>query len=284
MSDEILENQNTEVPEEPTVSEETTQESAQPVHTEVELRAIEKGWRPQSEFSGDPTTFVDAGEFLRREPLFAKIAESSRRVKEMENLLRETIERNRKIEEKQREEELQSIAQRRQAAVQVADEEEFKRLDVEYDKKKQALQEVKQSNSKTEGSEFSEEDMKAFADFRTRNSTWCNVATEDNAKLVQMTDAAFTTLKNTLPGKSTAEYLKLAEAQIKATFPERFQNQAAQAAIPAVAAPSRAVTKADNLPAISTLTSQQREGLRIFKSAGGTEKEYLTQLKQLGRI
>lgn len=41
----------------------------------VEVRAREKGWRPQDEFKGNPDDWVDAKEFVGREKLFDKIRE-----------------------------------------------------------------------------------------------------------------------------------------------------------------------------------------------------------------
>ena len=50
-------------------------------HTEVELRAMEMGWRPRDEFSGEDDDFIDAKEFVARKPLYDKIAQQSKQLK-----------------------------------------------------------------------------------------------------------------------------------------------------------------------------------------------------------
>jgi hypothetical protein len=49
--------------------------------------ASAKGWRPQEEFEGGAGEFVDAKEFLQREPLFDKIRSQSKKLKGMEKTL-----------------------------------------------------------------------------------------------------------------------------------------------------------------------------------------------------
>lgn len=44
-------------------------------------RAMELGWRPQEEWQGAPEDFIDAKEFVRRQPLFEKIEHQSREMK-----------------------------------------------------------------------------------------------------------------------------------------------------------------------------------------------------------
>lgn len=44
-------------------------------------RALELGWRPQEEWNGAPEDFVDAKEFVRRQPLFDKIDHQSKELR-----------------------------------------------------------------------------------------------------------------------------------------------------------------------------------------------------------
>lgn len=50
----------------------------------LEARAREMGWRPKEEFDGDEVTWVDAGEFVRRKPLFDEIHKNKRKVADLE--------------------------------------------------------------------------------------------------------------------------------------------------------------------------------------------------------
>lgn len=50
----------------------------------IEQKALEMGWRPREEFEGDEESFIDAKEFVNRQPLFERIAQSSKQVKRLE--------------------------------------------------------------------------------------------------------------------------------------------------------------------------------------------------------
>jgi hypothetical protein len=59
-----------------------TQEQKTEVDPFVE-RATELGWRPEEEWSGAPEDFIDAKEFVRRQPLFEKIEHQSKEIRAM---------------------------------------------------------------------------------------------------------------------------------------------------------------------------------------------------------
>lgn len=69
------ENQNQEAPVEQTQVEEKSDPFVE--------RAMELGWRPQEEWQGAPEDFIDAKEFVRRQPLFEKIEHQSRELKQL---------------------------------------------------------------------------------------------------------------------------------------------------------------------------------------------------------
>lgn len=70
---------------------EETEEVVEEVKEEKPDPLVEKattmGWRPKEEFEGDPDSWVDAGEFVRRKPLFDEIHKQKREIKSV----RETI-------------------------------------------------------------------------------------------------------------------------------------------------------------------------------------------------
>ena len=53
----------------------------------MEIKARDMGWRPKEEFEGDPDTWVDAGEFVRRKPLFDEIHKNKRKANDLEKSL-----------------------------------------------------------------------------------------------------------------------------------------------------------------------------------------------------
>ncbi len=46
-------------------------------------RALEMGWRPETEWDGAPEDFIEAKEFVRRKPLFEKIEHQSKELKQL---------------------------------------------------------------------------------------------------------------------------------------------------------------------------------------------------------
>lgn len=66
----------------------TTPEPEQKVeerqYSPIEQKAMELGWRPKEEFSGDEEAFIDAKEFVNRQPLFDKITSQSKHIKRVE--------------------------------------------------------------------------------------------------------------------------------------------------------------------------------------------------------
>lgn len=52
-----------------------------PEYSDTEIKAMDKGWRPQDDWEGDPDAWVGAGEFIRRGELMDRISQQSRDLK-----------------------------------------------------------------------------------------------------------------------------------------------------------------------------------------------------------
>src|SRR3990167_739742 len=66
------------------VVKEEKEETTQPSHEDV---AREKGWKPLDEYEGEPTEWVDAKEFVAREPLFKGLHKLNRENKKLKIML-----------------------------------------------------------------------------------------------------------------------------------------------------------------------------------------------------
>ena len=115
--------------------------------TEIEKRAIEMGWRPKEEFNGDEADFIDAGEFVRRKPLFDKIEDSSRQIKQLHKALEAFKQHYSSVKEAEYNRALTALKQHRKEALTAGDgdrfeaiDEEIKRVETEASK----IQEVQQ--------------------------------------------------------------------------------------------------------------------------------------------
>jgi hypothetical protein len=65
----------------------------------IELKAMDMGWRPKEEWEGEPEDFIEAGEFVRRKPLFDKIESASKEVKNTRKTLEAFKEHYQKVRE-----------------------------------------------------------------------------------------------------------------------------------------------------------------------------------------
>ena len=55
--------------------------------TSIEEKAISMGWRPKEQFEGDEEEFIDAKEFVRRQPLFDRIESQNKQLKNVTKAL-----------------------------------------------------------------------------------------------------------------------------------------------------------------------------------------------------
>lgn len=68
-----------------------------PEHTEIETKAMAMGWRPKDQWTGPEEEFTDAGEFVRRQPLFDKIEYQNKKIKNVELALNQLTEHHSKV-------------------------------------------------------------------------------------------------------------------------------------------------------------------------------------------
>lgn len=88
---------------------------------EIEQQAIERGWRPKEEFNGDPDKWVDAGEFMRRAPIFEKIDSMGRELRETKKALIEMRKHHEKVRETEYKRALEELKAQKRAAFEEGD-------------------------------------------------------------------------------------------------------------------------------------------------------------------
>ena len=71
----------------------------EPELSDVEKEAMAKGWKPKEEYAGDEDRWVDAGEFMRRDPLIKKIETYGRKLGDLEKTLHDFSEHHKKVKE-----------------------------------------------------------------------------------------------------------------------------------------------------------------------------------------
>jgi hypothetical protein len=124
---------------------ENTQEGTPPEYTEVEQRAMEMGWRPKTEFSGDENDFIDAKEFVSRKPLFDRIEHQSKQLKRVTQTLDALKTHYTKVQETEFNRALAALKQERKAALTDGDGDKFDKLDDEIKVVESQIHEVRQA-------------------------------------------------------------------------------------------------------------------------------------------
>lgn len=275
MSEEAIEPQEPEIPEElqQYVEEPAEEPSETPVEEpkdEPEPQAdpiVEKarnaGWKPQEEFEGDPDQWVDAGEFIRRQPLIDQIRAERKRVKDLEKKLDGTTKFVQGIEERVRKKTLEEIEAKRRQAVEDGDVEAFQQADKEF-------QEAQKAPEPEE--EPQDELPQEVQDFVSRNGSWF----EKNAAMTN-DSVSFTEFYRN-QGKPLSEALELAEKDIKRKYADFFRNPNKDR--PSPVSPSTREQRPARI-GYNDLTSEQKA---VFSAMKGTMTldQYISELKEQG--
>lgn len=250
-------------------------------YSDIELQAMEMGWKPIDQFTGDKSLFKSAEKFVEQKPLYDKIEIANRNAKQVQKLLQQTIEFNKKLAEQQKAKDLEILALKRKEAVTIGDDALFEEADKAYMEK---LTEKLPVIETVQEDPLPEADLQEIKNFRERNKSWLNEATETGRLMTAAAKEMCTILEHDLPGRTTKEYLSMVEKNIKAAFPHKFKNEA-RSAPPAVNTGTRSnPSKASTSDLTAKLTPFQKHQMEIYVKSGGKGEEYLEQLKQLGRL
>lgn len=256
---------------------EVTQETKAPEQeapqlSPVEARAIEMGWRPKEEFDGNPEDFIDASEFVRRKPLFEKIDNVGKELRETKKALKALQLHHQQVKEVEFKKALQQLREEKKAALEAGDADKLIEIDDQI-----AEARAIQTQTKNRLTEEAAQPHEGFIAWVNRNS-WYN----DNAELKIVADQIGTAYAASNPDKDPDTILKYVETRVKKLYPENFSN-------PNKSRPS-AVEGGTSTPAIKPknstddypLSDEERKVMMTFVRQGVmTKDEYITQLKQI---
>lgn len=91
----------------------TTEETANPVMDQ----AVSAGWKPKEEFEGDPNTWVDYPEFVRRGELFDAIKNTKKEVRELKKTLSDLSAHHKRTAETERRNVLEALKNEKKQAL-----------------------------------------------------------------------------------------------------------------------------------------------------------------------
>lgn len=249
-------------------TQEQNVEQTAPEYTEIEQRALDMGWKPKESFEGDPEAFIDAGEFVRRQPLFDKISSSSREVKELRKALEAFKLHYSTVKETEYKRALEQLKAARAEAVSDADGARFAALDAEVKSVEGQMEVLKEAKEVPVTPEVHPE-FEAW----TRQNRWYN----ETKYMREFADEVGQQLHR--QGLSPKEVLAKVSEAVKKEFPQKFTNPNKEAA-PNVGSSTRAPAKGKDIE--STLTQDERNIMNTLVRGGHMTKEaYLEGLKAI---
>lgn len=238
-------------------------------YTAIELEAMEQGWRPKEEFEGDESRFIEAGEFVRRGELFAKIDHQNKELKQVKNALEQFKLHHANVEKATYDRAIKDLKAQRKAALAEGDVDLFDKLDNDIDEVSQARDDFVQNQAKAPAVQEVNPEFSAWV---SKNSWYTKDAV--------MTGAADTLGRQlAAQGLTPLEVLKQVEIQIKKEFPHKFSNPNREKA-PSVESPSPrgGGNKSKFVP-----TEEQKRIGASFVRAGAfkTPDEYYAELEKM---
>lgn len=243
-------------------------------YSEIELQAMDMGWRPKDEFSGDDATFVDAKEFVGRKPLFDKIESVSREAKATRKALEALQTHYTKVKETEFKNALKELKATRNQAL----------VDGDVDKFNAIENEVESLN--TEKEQFIEQQKKIQVDepqIHPEFASWVarNPWYESQPHMHAFAEQVGARLQGAVrAGTMTPQQvLKEIEKSVREEFPNRFRN-ANKDKPGTVESSTRSASKGSS--AEPELSDIERNIMNTLVRGGHMTKEkYLADLKQV---
>lgn len=235
----------------------------------IEQRAIELGWRPKEEFHGDEDDFIDAKEFVRRQPLFEKIEAQNRQIKNVTKALESFKTHYTRVEQAAVERALIMLKTQRKEALSDGDGDRFELLDEEIKKTEAKVAEIEQvKNQPVVEETVVHPEWQAFE----RRNPWY----QTTSYMRKFADEYGTQLAS--QGVAPSDVLKQVEQAVRKEFPTKFVNPNKEQA--PVLEQSRGVNKPTGKSDESFLTDQERKVMNdLVRSGLLTKEKYLADLK-----
>lgn len=253
--------------------DEVVQEDVQkeaPQLSEVEQKALEMGWRPKEEFEGDEVDFIDAKEFVQRQPLFDKIAAQSKQLKNLDKALHALQQHYTKVNETAYKKALADIKAQQEKAVEEGDLNTYHALN----QKREEIEEEKeqlQTDFIPEPEPQVHPTMQAWV---ARNSWY-----ESQPHMRVFAEEVGARFKGALMAKTITpeDVLKEVEKAVRAEFPQKFRNPNKDKAPAVEGAPA---VKAGRKEAEPELTEVERNIMNtLVRQKVLTKEQYLADLK-----
>lgn len=237
----------------------------------VESEAAKMGWTPLAQFKGDPDKWRPADEFVERGknmlPLLrAQVKKDNRRIADLEATVQKFAEFTSKAEKRGYDKALTDLKAQRAEAVANGDGEAFTRVDEQLEDLKAEIAEKTKAAPKAD-----EAEDPVFEDWKTRNK-WV-----DDPKMGAYGDVAAQYLRKTGETATGAEFLELVAKEVKAKFPDKFENPR-RAAAPSVEGGTPAARKS-NGKSFADMPAEARQACERMAARGFSDPKKAAAFK-----
>jgi hypothetical protein len=242
----------------------------------IEQKAMELGWRPKEEFSGDEEAFVDAKEFVNRQPLFDKITSQSKHIKRVEQTLEALKQHQDKITKSAYEKAMRDLKAQQERAVEDGDLTQYHALNEKQKEIEQEHQEL-QATLKTPVEPQVHPELQEWI---ARNS-WFETQPHMRVFADQYSDQFAAKVRAGI--MTSGEALKEIEKAVRNEFPNKFRNPNKDKPSSVEGSSGKASSKTESFE----LSDQERKimnTLTAMKNKDGTpfmtKEKYISELKQ----
>lgn len=238
----------------------------------VEQQARAGGWVPKEDYQGDEHKWVDAGEFVRRGPLFEKINDTTREVKELRKALDQLKQHHLAVKEVAFKDALAALKAQKKEAFNEGDPDKIIEIDDKIDALKADQTQLQIQQAREAQAAAQSVVPPEFQEWSNRNS-WYNTSKPMRA----FADALGVELHS--GGMSPSEVLKKVEAQVKAEFPHKFQNPNREKAA-SVEGTSKGSGKSGSSSRDDLTADERRVMDRFIRTGVMDEATYRAELKK----
>ena len=262
----------------PEMDESAVKDAATEVKIETETpkdpffdTATERGWKPLEEYDGDPAEWVDAKEFVKRAPLYDRLKNQGKKLKEQEKALHDMAGHIDKVAEASYKRAISDLQREKREAVNDADMVRVEEIDREIDQIKTDMTPVKPANKV---------DPLIIEWVNKEENKWFN----ENPDMATFAISYQESLFKRNPQMSMETSLDEVGKAIKRAFPEKFTNPARKSA-PSVESGTVQVPAGKKVFSFKDLNDEQRSIASRFERMGIMSKDdYVKSLAENGMI
>jgi hypothetical protein len=232
--------------------------------SQIQEEALNQGWVPKEEFTGEEDAFIDAAEFVRRGELFRKIESQSKEMKELRKALNGLAGHNAKIREIEYKRAVDDLKAQKKTALHEGDADRVVELDDQID-----LVKEQQRIQQTQAIQIAPEVHPELTNWISKNPWY-----ETNPEMRKFADRLGVVLAADM---SPTDVLKEVEKEVKERFKDKFRNPNRDRPSAVEGVKSRPQASRD---AEIELSDVEKTVMKTLVDGGHiTREEYLKQLK-----